>query len=174
MVWKKGYEYAIQAMKALKDKGIDFEYRIIGNGDNIQPIQFLINELHLDNEIKLLGELNHDKIIDELNRADVFVHPAISEGFSNAVLEAQAMGVPVICTDADGLPENVEHNITGFVVPKWDAGAIAEKILWCFENKEAAANMGHKGIERVSKLFDVNKQIEDFLSFYDKVISDDN
>lgn len=52
--------------------------------------------------------------------ADVLLHSVISEGFCNVVVEAQAHGVPVVCTDAGGLPDNVEREITGVVVPRRD------------------------------------------------------
>ena len=58
--------------------------------------------------------------------ADVCVQPSLSEGFCVSVIEAQAMGLPVVCTDADGLPENVAHGVTGFVVPRRDAPALAD------------------------------------------------
>jgi colanic acid/amylovoran biosynthesis glycosyltransferase len=94
------------------------------------------------------------------------LHPAVSEGFSNAVLEAQAMGLPVVCTDADGLSENIENNLTGFVVPKWDAEAIAEKLVWCYSHQDEAMKMGEKGVERVNKLFKIEQQIDKFVKYY--------
>ena len=166
LVWKKGYEYAIKALVVLKEQGIPFEYRVIGSGDYLQAIQYIVKELGLANDVKLLGELTANKIKEELNQANVFLHPAVSEGFSNAVLEAQAMGLPVVCTDADGLSENIENNVTGFVVPKWDAEAIAEKLVWCYSHQDEAMKMGEKGVERVNKLFKIEQQIDKFVKYY--------
>lgn len=166
LVWKKGYEYAIKAMTLLKKRGIDFEYRIIGSGEYLQAIQYAISEQGLNNEVSIMGELTSDKIKEELYTANIFLHPAVSEGFSNAVLEAQAMSLPVICTDADGLPENIENKVTGFVVPKWDAEAIAEKLMWCHAHQKEAAQMGEKGVERVNKFFRIEQQIDKFVNYY--------
>lgn len=166
LVWKKGYEYAIRAANILQEKGIDFEYNIIGDGAHLQALQFIIKESGLESKVNLLGEQPPENIKEQLEQSDVFVHPAISEGFSNAVLEAQAMGLPVICTDADGLPENIENAITGFVVPKWDTGAIADKLIYFANNKDKIAEMGSKGIERVNKYFTIDKQVEAFVDFY--------
>jgi colanic acid/amylovoran biosynthesis glycosyltransferase len=172
LVWKKGYEYGIRAVATLKEEGIPFEYWIIGDGDNLQALQYTIEEFGLQSEVKLQGEQNAIEIKNKLEQAHVFLHPAISEGFSNAVLEAQAMGVPVICTDADGLAENIEDRITGFVVPKWDEKAIADKLLWCSRNKDKLQNMGRAGIERVNKLFRIEDQMDAFVKYYQKLGAD--
>lgn len=166
LVWKKGIEYGVRAVSLLKEKGIPFEYRIIGDGDFKQAIQFTIFELGLNDEVKLLGKLPSDQVKKELEGADVFLHPAISEGFCNAVLEAQAMGVPVICTDADGLSENVDNNKTGFVVAKWDVEAMADKLMWCYNNRDIARQMGEAGIARVKEKFLLENQVKAFESFY--------
>lgn len=166
LVWKKGYEYAIRAASILKEKGIEFEYNIIGDGAHLQALQFIIKESGLERCVNLLGEQSPDEIKKQLEQSHVFVHPAISEGFSNAVLEAQAMGLPVICTDADGLPENIEDGITGYVVPKWDADALADRLLFFVNNRDKISEMGSKGIERVNKYFTIDKQIEAFVNFY--------
>ena len=166
LVWKKGYEYAIKAMVLLKKQNISFEYRIIGSGDYLQAIQYIVSELGLTGNVKILGELTEEKIKYELNHTNVFLHPAVSEGFSNAVLEAQAMSLPIVCTDADGLTENIEDNVTGFVVPKWDAEAIAAKLMWCYANREEAREMGKKGVERVNKFFRIEQQIDTFVKYY--------
>lgn len=169
LVWKKGIEYGVRAVALLKERNIPIEYRIIGDGEYLQAIQFTIFELGLENEIKLLGKQNAETIKTELENADVFLHPAISEGFCNAVLEAQAMGLPVVCSDADGLSENVVNNITGYVVPKWDVTAMADKLEWCWLNREASLQMGKNGIERVNKYFKLEDQIRAFEQFYQKL-----
>ena len=169
LTWKKGYEYAIQAMKLLRDKGIDFRYHIVGEGQHRQAIEYAIHENKLEECILLHGGKSPEYIRNVLQSADLFLHPSISEGFSNAVVEAQACGVPVVCTDADGLAENIEVGITGFVVPKWDAEAIADKIEWCMANRTALNDMGMAGVERVQEKFTIDMQVKSFIELYNKV-----
>lgn len=166
LVWKKGYEYAIRAIALLKQKGISFEYKIIGEGNHRQALEYIIKESGLENEVKLLGEKDRELIKCELAKAHIFIHPAISEGFSNAVLEAQAMALPIICTDADGLSENIADGETGYIVTKWNEQAIAEKIemLWC--NKSHLTEMGNAGAARVQQHFTIEKQMTAFIAFY--------
>jgi colanic acid/amylovoran biosynthesis glycosyltransferase len=169
LVWKKGFENGIKAAALLREKNVPFEYRIIGEGNHLQALQFIISELGLQHEVKLLGRMDRNQVKDQLSEADVFLHPAISEGFCNAVLEAQAMGVPVVCTDADGLQENIVNNETGFAVPKWDITAMADKLEWIFNNRTEAKAMGLKGVQRVHTNFTLNDQIASFVEFYRKV-----
>ena len=166
LTWKKGYEFALQAMAILKERGIAFSYKIIGAGAHKQAIQFAISELGLDGEVELLGQLPKNKIAATLKHADVFLHPAVSEGFCNAVIEAQAIGLPVIATSADGLTENIEDGVTGMIVPVYNPEAIAEKLQWCFDNREQLPDMGRAGVERVKRLFTIDEQIKKFEQFY--------
>jgi len=169
LTWKKGFEYGIRAVAELKKRNIPFKYIIIGGGDYLQALQFTIQELHMENEVLLAGKMNSSEIKNYLNTANVFLHPAISEGFCNAVIEAQAMGVPVICSDADGLPENIVNNVTGFVLPKWDIMAIADKLEWCYKNPDEAVKMGQAGAQRARLYFKLEDQIDAFEIFYKQV-----
>ncbi len=166
LVWKKGYEYGIRACALLKSKGVPFEYVIIGDGDFKQALQFTISELGLEDDVRLVGSKSPEELKQELLNADIFLHPAISEGFCNAVVEAQAMGVPVICSAADGLSENIEDGKTGFVVPVWDTDITAEKMAWGWNNKEQLKIMGIAGIKRVQDHFKIEDQVKAFTRFY--------
>ena len=103
--------------------------------------------------------------------ADILIHPAVSEGFCNAVLEAQAMGLPVVVTDADGLPENVVHEETGFIVPRRDPNAMANAVQRLWESPKLRVRMGRKGVERVRQVFNLDDQIQAFLELYQEVLT---
>jgi colanic acid/amylovoran biosynthesis glycosyltransferase len=169
LTWKKGFEYALQALAILKQHSIPFHYHLIGSGTHEQAIQFTIAELGLEQHVTIHGSKNREYIKQALQQADLFIQPSISEGFCNAALEAQAMAVPVIATDADGLPENIADGMTGYIVPKWNAAAIVEKLIWFHYNREALQQMGKKGAERVRKHFDIEDQINAFIAFYKKL-----
>ncbi|OSZ82385.1 hypothetical protein CAP35_03695 [Chitinophagaceae bacterium IBVUCB1] len=169
LVWKKGFEYAIRAATILKQRGIDFEYKIIGDGNHHQALSFIIKESGLESQVKLVGEKTQTEIIQALNQSHIFIHPAISEGFSNAVIEAQSMGLPVVCTDADGLSENIKHNITGIIVPKWDEKAIADSVVMLWSDKKLLQSMAANGVARVQEHFTLDKQMSRFVSFYQQL-----
>jgi colanic acid/amylovoran biosynthesis glycosyltransferase len=169
--WKKGYEYALDAVRQLVSQGICCEYRIIGGGEYLGPIAFSRHQMGLDKVVQLVGPQSRPEVITQLLWGDVLIHAAVSEGFCNAVLEAQAMKLPVVCSDADGLPENVHDGETGFVVPRRRPGAMAEKLSLLAQDPVLRQRMGQAGRERVTKYFRLPQQISAFEQFYQQVLA---
>jgi len=143
--WKKGYEYAIQAVRLLRDLGVPCEYHIIGQGSFMEPLAFARHQLAMPAEVHFLGALPPREVRERMLAADIFLHAAVSEGFCNAVMEAQAMAMPVVCTDADGLPENVADGETGFIVPRRNAAALAEKLATLARDPALRRHIGEAG-----------------------------
>ena len=165
--WKKGLVDAIRALKLIFDKGIDFEYLIIGDGEQCEELEFMINDLGLSNKIKLLGKMSQQEVKGYLLNADIFMMPSVQEGFSNAVIEAQALGLPCIVSDAEGLEENIENGKTGFVFRKREIAAIAllvEKFIAM--PKSDYIEMRKNAVIQCRIKYDVNKQIEQFKNLY--------
>lgn len=102
--------------------------------------------------------------------ADVFVMPSISEGFGIVALEAQAMKLPVVCSDAEGLPENVQDMVTGFVVPRRDPERMAERLALLAGDAELRRAMGEAGRERVAHQFRVDQEIDAYERLYFETI----
>lgn len=127
--WAKGYEFALDVVSRVRAAGIDVEYTIYGGGPYAEPIKYAIQQLKLGDCTHFGGALKREDMPGIYASADVMVHAALEEGFCNAVIEAQAMELPVVTSDAGGLPENVENGVTGFVVPRRDADAMAAKII---------------------------------------------
>ncbi|MEJ7712207.1 MAG: glycosyltransferase family 4 protein [Pyrinomonadaceae bacterium] len=128
--WRKGYSTArCKPYRCCAHKGIFCEYRIIGEGDFLGPLAFARHQFGLEDVVHLQGAQTREQVKQEMLWADVFLHAAVSEGFCNAVVEAQAMSLPVkVCSDAGELPENVAHGETGFVVPRRNAPLITQRI----------------------------------------------
>lgn len=171
--WKKGYEHVLAALARLRDAGVSFEYRVVGEGPHRDAVESCIVGLGLEGATTLLGEQPRGVVRDELAAADVFVHGAVSEGFCNAVLEAQAMQVPVVCTDADGLGENVEHGTTGLVVPRRDATALAAAVASLAADPGRRRALGAAGRRRVIERFGRERQLDALVAFYAEVVARD-
>lgn len=167
--WKKGYEFALQAGALLRARGVAFEYRIVGDGDYLEALTFCRHQLGLDDVVTFVGAIPREGVREQMQWADIFLHSAVSEGFCNAVLEAQAMQLPVVSSDADGLPENVVDGVTGFVVSRRDASAMAEKVQQLCHEPTLRQKMGQAGQERVRTLFNLPTQIEAFMALYERV-----
>lgn len=171
LAWKKGYEFALQAVRELVSQGVDCRYTIVGDGDYLGPIAFTRHELELEGIVEFAGPLSREEVRAQMAEADIFLHAAVSEGFCNAVLEAQSMQLPVVCSDADGLMENVVDGVTGFVVPRRNPAALAEKLLLLANDSELRTMMGVAGRERVLTHFQIDDQIEEFDRFYRNVLA---
>ena len=128
LTWKKGFEYALKALEILKNKGINFEFTIAGEGKYREAIMFAIHQLKLTEKVTLLGTISHAEVKKQMEWADIYIQPSIQEGFCNATLEAQAMGLLCIVTNAEGLSENVINAETGWVVEKRNSELIASQI----------------------------------------------
>jgi colanic acid/amylovoran biosynthesis glycosyltransferase len=105
-----------------------------------------------------------------MQSADVLLHAAVSEGFCNAVVEAQAMELPVVCTDADGLRENVADGETGFVVERRNPAALAGKVEKLAQDPQLRRRMGEAGRRRVTSRFQLRDQIDRFERFYSAIL----
>jgi colanic acid/amylovoran biosynthesis glycosyltransferase len=169
--WKKGYEDALLAVRKLLDRGIPLVYRIVGDGDYLGAVGFARYRLGLESCVEFVGAVPRAEVLAEMEKADVFLHSAVSEGFCNAVLEAQAMELPVVCTDADGLPENVADGETGFVVPRRDPSAMAEKLEVLARDPALARRMGQAGRRRVQDRFRLADQLVRWEKFYGDVLA---
>ncbi len=168
--WKKGYEDALVAVQLLGARGIPCEYRIVGDGSFLGAVAFARHQLGLEDVVTFLGETDRSVVREEMLRADVFLHAAVSEGFCNAVLEAQSMGLPVVCTDADGLGENVESGVTGFVVSRRSPAALADALARLASDPDRRRRMGEAGRRRVASRFRLEDQISAFDALYRSVL----
>jgi len=164
--WKRGYEYALTAVRLVKERGIPFEYRIIGSGRFLEALAFARHEMGLEEHVHFLGGQPQSVIVEAMKWADVFLHPAVSEGFSNAVLEAQAMELPVVCTDSDGLVENVADELSGFIVPRRDPDLLAARLIQLAGDRQLRRRMGLEGRARVAHGFRIENQPAAFDQFF--------
>jgi len=169
--WKKGYENALLAIRRLLDRGVACEYRIVGDGDYLPAVAFMRRQLVLEGVVEVLGALPREDVRQEMQSADVLLHSAVSEGFCNAVIEAQSMELPVVCTDADGLRENVADGETGFVVPRRDPEALAAKLEVLARDPALRQRMGKAGRKRVLKNFRLSDQLDRLEDFYRQVLN---
>lgn len=167
LVWKKGYEYLLKALLLLKDNNIEFEYHIIGDGDSRESILFTIDQMNLQDKIDIKGQLYKDDVKKEMEWADIYIQPSIQEGFCNALLEAQCMGLICISTTAEGLSENIINNKTGFLISKRDPNKIFNKILEVLSMKfEEYSQIRNNARFRVEKEFSLDVQKFFFKTFY--------
>ncbi len=165
--WKKGLSYSLHAMKILKDKGIDFQYTIIGDGSEKKNLVFEAYQLGILDNIVFKGVVASNKITSYYKENSIYLQPSVQEGFCNSVLEAQAAGMLCIVTDAEGLQENVIDKVTGWVVPKRDPKSMASVIETVWKMTEADKKATSTTAQaRVKREFGLAQQTEQFIAFY--------
>lgn len=116
---------------------------IVGSGSELAPLQALRDELGLAASVRLLGD--RSDVPQLLRGLDLFVLPSLSEGYSLALVEACAAGLPIIATDVGGNGEIVMPGRNGYLVPPADPGALAATILESLADPQAMADMGKAG-----------------------------
>lgn len=166
LIWLKGFEYLLLSMKILEQQNIDFQLFIIGSTKEKQRALYTIHDLNLESSVHLLGKLAPETVREYLQEADMFVLSSLSEGISNAVLEAMACELPIVTTDCGGMREAVSDETEGFVVPTRDPDAMTNAIIRLASNPELRIRMGQAGRKRILTEFTLAKQAKQFEIFY--------
>jgi glycosyltransferase involved in cell wall biosynthesis len=138
---------------------------------HFQDLQERIAALGIQRNVRFAGEA--ENIFPFLKMSDIFFLPSRSEGFSNALIEAMACGLPCVATSVGGNPEAVEDGRTGYLVESEDADASTEKILMLLRNPIEAARMGAVGREIVERKFTADIMIRRLTEFYDRMLAGD-
>lgn len=169
LCFQKGYAYALQALKILADRKIQFTYHIVGDGDDRAMLTYLIEELGLRNSVVMHGKAGSEKVLEMLKNADVFLLPSLSEGVSNAVLEAMSMELPVVSTKVGGMPEVIQHGDNGLLTDWRNPQHMAEQLMWLQNNPQKGIVMGKKARLSIEALFSLDRQIDIFIAQYNKL-----
>lgn len=157
LVWEKGYEFALEAMSILEKTGLDFEYRIIGDGNLRDELLILVESLGLSGHVKFLGLKKQEEIITELKSSHIFLMSSVAEVLPLALMESLASGIPTIATDVGSIRQIVINKKTGLLIPSKDAKAIAESVLWLVENVDKWKEFANLGKRHVEDNFDISK-----------------
>ncbi len=165
MLWDKGVGEFIEAVRLLKQRGLNAEYLLLGFVDVQNPTA--ISRKQIDqwvNEglVQYLGV--SDNVCDEIARVDCIVLPSYREGVPRTLLEAAAMARPIITTDAVGCRDVVDHGLNGFLCRPRDAADLADKMAQMVVMSPAKRQlMGQKGREKVAQKFDERIVVDKYL-----------
>ena len=169
--WKKGYTFALDAMAILKEKNTNFHYTIIAVGKDEENILYQINDLGLKKNVTFINGLQHKEVIKQVSNSNLFLLSSVEEGISNAVLEAMALGIPVISTDCGGMGEVIRNSENGFIVPIRDTAAMAGTIQKFIDlDKTYKINIIKNARETIIHNHLLSSQVNQFKSFYSKIV----
>lgn len=170
--WKKGFEYAMLAVRQLLDENYDVRYRILGSGPEEERLRFAIHDLGLTQHVQLHDRQPLAAVRQALETADIYLLPSLSEGLSNAALEAMAMELPLVSTDAGGMAEAITQDYEGFLVPPRQPAAMAAKIKLLLGDAELRRRMGTAGRQRIERHFSLDQQVGRFIAEYRALLAE--
>jgi glycosyltransferase involved in cell wall biosynthesis len=168
----KGFPVLIEACRLLREQGVPFECRMVGDGDEFAKVKDLVTRHKLESHVHLLGGLPQDQIIRHYQEASVFVLPCIEgddgrhDGLPNVVLEAMACGVPVVSTPIGAVREAVEDNVNGILCKPNSAEHLAEAIRRVLTQEDLRTRLGRNARECVTTRFDSQASIEPLIRLF--------
>lgn len=165
LVEKKAPHLTIMAFSEVIKDFPKAKLRIAGKGPLLSVCEDLVKYLKLENSVKFLGVLSHEKVMEEMSKSRALVQHSKTadngdmEGTPVGVLEAQAAALPVISTFHAGIPEIVVHGKTGFLVEEGDISGMRDYMLKILNSPEEAKSMGESGRKRIKEFFTIDTHI---------------
>jgi len=159
LVEQKGHLLLLQALEKVRDAGFAFQMIFVGDG-HLRPIlEAKVARLGLKEHVRFAGWQSNDQVREHLRRARALVMPSFAENLPVAMMEALAMGRPVLGTYIAGVPELIESGVNGWLVPAGNVAATAEAILAILQTPvNELTRMGQAGAERVRRSHDARKE----------------
>lgn len=148
----KGFDIAIRALSKILEQIPNLVYVIVGDGEEKENLQKLVNELNLNNKVIFTGEIRHKKELSKYYAsAQIYIGPSRSEGFGLAFLEARAFGLPIVATNVGGIPEAVENK--GLLVKPENIEELANQIVITLkENKKYEPDRNSNWNKKIDKI----------------------
>lgn len=163
LVEKKGFDVLVEACGLLRERGIAFHCSIVGEGMMREPLQQRIERLGLAEQVCLAGPRAHAELIRIFREAAFFVAPCVissdgdRDGLPTVLVEAMALGTPVISTQVVGIPELVRHNDTGLCVAERDPSALADAMARLLQDANLRSSLAGRARALVEEDFDIRK-----------------
>lgn len=160
----KGHTYLFQAFMSLRERWPELRLLLVGEGNARRELEEEVRARGLTGQVILTGW--HQDVIDLMAMVDVVVQPSLHEAFSQVMVEALAMGKPLVFSDVSGVRDVVRHRWNGMIVPRRDHEALAAAIAELLERPEIARAMGERGRELVRRELDIRTVVERYESTY--------
>lgn len=162
----KGHQYLLAAFRDVARQMPDAVLVLVGDGDERPSLENSIAKLGIENKVILLGI--RDDVLQLLQVFDVAVSSSLSEGLSNALIEAAASGLPIVATNVGGNPEIVHDGTNGFLVPAMDSSALCSAITRILDDGVHATDMGRQARAIVETGFSLHQVIDEYHQLFTK------
>ncbi|MGH7843960.1 MAG: glycosyltransferase [Candidatus Binatia bacterium] len=173
LVKEKGLSYGIRAVHKVMGQRPDLQlrYDIIGEGPLRAELEQLINKLGVEGSVHLVGGKSQDAVIQGLRESDIFVSPSLAEALPVSVMEAQAVGLPVIATQVGSVDQIVLDGRSGWLVPPRNVPALADKLRLVVDHPEQWPGMGAIGRQQVEQHYDIDQLNDRLVGLYQHLLA---
>lgn len=169
---EKGHLQLVEAARLLVEAGLDFELVIVGDGELRPELENLIASSGLNERVRITGWLDSGDVRRAIGSSSVLVVPSFSEGIPVAIMEALALGRPVVSSRVGGIPELVEHGKSGWLVTPGSVESLVAAMTAAIQaGPEELAEKGGNGAERVRQLHDVTVEAAKLAARFRAVIA---
>ncbi len=164
LVEKKGFSLGIEAVREGLGRGVSIDYRIIGDGPLLGSLRMLARERGVSSVVRLTGPAGQEEVLRALESSDVLIAPSVTsrdgdqEGIPMVLMEAMACGLPVVASRHGGIPELVEDERSGMVVPEGDSSGVAEALARLALDEGLRRTLGQAARGRVVSDFNLATQ----------------
>jgi len=160
LVDKKGLPYLLEACRMLKSEGQSFRCVIVGEGPQRRPLEGMVRSFGLGGLVTFPGAVSQERVLDLYREAAVFALPCQvmgngdRDGIPNVLVEAMAVGLPVISTAISGIPELITSGHDGLLVPERDVQALTSAIQTLMQDEALRERLGRQARSSVARKFD--------------------
>jgi glycosyltransferase involved in cell wall biosynthesis len=167
----KGHKDLVEAAPRVVATRPEVLFLLVGrDSGTMERTRERVRQLGLEGHVRFLG--NRADVPDLVRASDLFVHPSHEEGFSNAILEAMAGGLPVVACEVGGNPEVVRDDVTGLLVPPRDPERLAAAMRGLLDDGEKRRRMGEEGRRRASEEFPLDRMVKEMEALYESVLGE--
>ncbi|MFN0087654.1 MAG: glycosyltransferase family 4 protein [Blastocatellia bacterium] len=179
LVEKKGFSALVEACRRLKDRGYAFRCRIVGGGGpELGHVNSAIEAAGLEDLVRLDPPVTQEELRNVYAQAAIFVLPCqIAEngdrdGIPNVLVEAMAMGLPVVSTNVSGIPELIDHDVNGWLAPQKDPDALADALALLLKQPALRHRLGLAAREKVCRAFDSEEKIAPLHRLFERCLAE--
>ncbi|QIM63397.1 colanic acid biosynthesis glycosyltransferase WcaL [Pasteurellaceae bacterium Orientalotternb1] len=177
LVPKKGFGVLLDALAVLKQRNIEMQCIVVGDGTLREQLQTQIQSLDISDVVKMIGPMPQPEIIKFMKSSNMMVAPCVisedgdRDGLPTVLLESMALGTPVISTQVAGIPELVQDGITGLCVPPNDPATLADAIQCLLNDAELCKTLSQQARALIEREYDEDQNVALLQALFRKAIT---
>lgn len=172
LIYRKGGDVFLDALARVRKRIPDIRAGFAGIGDQEEELRAQVRRLDLESNVEFVGELSRESLTAAYRSSKLLVIASRSEGLPLVLLEALWLGVPVVATAVDGLPEVIVEDVNGMLVPPENAGALADALLRLLLDSDLRRRLGGQARASIADRFSPEAATEKYLEVYRQVLAD--